>query len=275
MDRETRKFLTMIAILAACVLVFFLTPVRDWFSRERVADWARWVHGLGIAAPLLLAALLAATAVVGIPRMYLTILIGALFPIATSMTLSVAGSTIGAVGAFFFARFMGREFVERRLGRRFAPLFAILRDHGFSLVVLLRVVPFTNFAVTNYVCGVSTIRFPDYLLATALGMIPSTAMFVLLGRGLGNHDLRMIVAATSFFVVFTAVAILGFRRAFARRLAGEAGAAPQIDSKGAQPHGTHERPHGQEGQKEDRDRAPAPPAAPAATRRSAQAGGRA
>jgi uncharacterized membrane protein YdjX (TVP38/TMEM64 family) len=257
MDRETRKFLTMIAIVAVCVLVFFLTPIRTTFSRDRVAEWSEWIAGLGFAAPVLLIALLAVTAVVGIPRMYPTIVIGALFSIPGATAISIAGSTLGAVGGFLFARFMGRAFVERRVGHRFSRLLATLRDHGFAVVAFLRIVPFTNFAATNYLCGVSSIRLADYTGATALGMIPSTLTFVLLGRGLGLHDLRLVVSAAALLVIFTAVAVVGYRRFFAR----------------ATPRTSKRTPDGQESEEEARQAPTEAPASPAAARGGSQAGG--
>jgi uncharacterized membrane protein YdjX (TVP38/TMEM64 family) len=229
MSKDTRKFLTMVAILAACILVFFLTPLRSAFSRERVELWSAWVQGLGIVAPMLFLAILVVTAVIGVPRMYPTLLIGALYSIPIALLVSIVGSTVGAAAAFLFARHMGRDFVERRFGSRFRRLFTILRDHGFSFVVLLRVVPFSNFVVTNYVCGVSSIRFPDYLIATVLGMIPSTVMFVLLGRGLGRHDVHLVVAATVVFILFTSLAIVYYRRVITRTADCGAGEGPRAD----------------------------------------------
>lgn len=211
-ERATRRFLILLAMIVTFIVAFFMTPLHSYFSQENVAAWRDWVASTGFFAPFLFLVVLVTTAVCGIPRMYPTILGGALFGLPLAMALSLSGSTLGAVAAFVFARHMGKDFVDRRLGRRFEALRSLAEQHGFALVALLRVVPFSNFVVTNYACGMTPIRIRDYTIATAIGMIPSTLMFVLLGKGIVTHDLTLVVASTVVFLVVTACAIGYFRR---------------------------------------------------------------
>ena len=56
---------------------------------------------------------------------------------------------------------------------RTAPLIIV----SFSLLLLLRVVPIIPYTALNYVAGLSPIRPQRYLLATFIGMVPSTYLF--------------------------------------------------------------------------------------------------
>jgi len=162
MDRSKHKFIALVVLLGIFFGAFFLTPLRDVFSQERVEEWRQFVGSKGALAPVVFLSVLVATAVCGIPRMYPTILGGALFGVPAALALTIVGSTAGAVASFLFARWMGRDYVEARLrGSRFRGLLGRLERHGFPIVVALRLFPLSNFVVTNYVCGVApTTRSP-------------------------------------------------------------------------------------------------------------------
>ncbi len=217
-DAPTRRFLVMLALLVTFVLAFFLTPIHEFFDQENAVIWRAWIADTGVFAPFLFLLVLVSTALCGIPRMYPTILGAALFGIPLAMILSVVGSSLGAAAAFLFARVMGRDFVANRLGPRARSFDDLAMKHGFTAVALLRLIPFSNFVVTNYLCGVSSVRFADYLGATALGMIPSTLFFVLLGQGLVDQNLWLIIASTVALVAFTAFGLFYLRRFIAPTL---------------------------------------------------------
>jgi uncharacterized membrane protein YdjX (TVP38/TMEM64 family) len=60
---------------------------------------------------------------------------------------------------------------------RHARAAELLREEGFSLLLLLRVVPLIPYTLLNYVAGFAAVRPLPYLAATLLGVIPSTFIF--------------------------------------------------------------------------------------------------
>ncbi len=84
---------------------------------------------------------------------------------------------------------------------------ARLRENSFETVFVMRLL-FLPYDLVNYVCGALRIRWTPFLLATALGSLPGTISFVLLGsslrridRGLDGIDPLAIVASVAIFVV--------------------------------------------------------------------------
>lgn len=82
-----------------------------------------------------------------------------------------------------------------------------LRDHSFETVFIMRLL-FLPYDLVNYVCGALRIRWTSFLLATALGSLPGTISFVLLGASLEHVDQGLdginpwaIVASVAIFVV--------------------------------------------------------------------------
>ncbi len=82
-----------------------------------------------------------------------------------------------------------------------------LRDNSFETVFIMRLL-FLPYDLVNYVCGALRIRWTSFLLATALGSLPGTISFVLLGASLERVDQGLdginpwaIYASVAIFVV--------------------------------------------------------------------------
>src|SRR5262249_26419709 len=58
------------------------------------------------------------------------------------------------------------------------------RGHGFKIVFLLRLSPLFPFGFLNYALGLTKISFREYVLASWIGMLPGTVMYVYLGSTL-------------------------------------------------------------------------------------------
>jgi uncharacterized membrane protein YdjX (TVP38/TMEM64 family) len=52
---------------------------------------------------------------------------------------------------------------------------------GFKIVLLTRLSPLFPFTLLNYAFGLTKVRFRDYVLASWIGMLPGTVMYVYLG----------------------------------------------------------------------------------------------
>src|SRR6516165_5614232 len=74
------------------------------------------------------------------------------------------GATIGATLAYGMARVLGRDFVERLFGGRFAAFDQRIREHGFTGLLIIRLLPLFPFNAVNFGCGLTGIRLRDYVL---------------------------------------------------------------------------------------------------------------
>ena len=99
------------------------------------------------------------------------------------------GATIGATLSFLVAKKLGRPFVEQLLGNRFQALEDRMSSEGFRGLLLVRLLPLFPFIGVNFGCGLTSIRLQDYVLATAIGIIPGTFMYQLLFAKIGERIL--------------------------------------------------------------------------------------
>jgi uncharacterized membrane protein YdjX (TVP38/TMEM64 family) len=105
------------------------------------------------------------------------------------------GATIGATLNYLMARVLGRDFVERLFGGRFAAFDQRIREHGFTGLLIIRLLPLFPFNAVNFGCGLTGIRLRDYVLATAIGIVPGTFVYQFLfakfGRRILTEGLRL------------------------------------------------------------------------------------
>ena len=64
---------------------------------------------------------------------------------------------------------------------RFGALDRATHHDGFLIVLLVRLSPLFPFNLTNYGLGITAARFRDYLLASWIGMLPGTVLYVYIG----------------------------------------------------------------------------------------------
>lgn len=99
------------------------------------------------------------------------------------IALSWLGTLASSTVAFVFARWMGREWVQRRLPARLRRWDDALAARGFRTVLVMRLLLFT-FGPMQLMLGVSAVRFVPFLAATALGVLPLIVVESYVGAGL-------------------------------------------------------------------------------------------
>jgi uncharacterized membrane protein YdjX (TVP38/TMEM64 family) len=90
---------------------------------------------------------------------------------------SAIGVLLAATTTFGIGRFLGREPLRRWLGTRLETLEKRFTDRGIVAIALIRKVPVAPFTIVNMLVGAIGVRYRDFIIGTALGMIPGIAAF--------------------------------------------------------------------------------------------------
>lgn len=123
------------------------------------------------------------------PAVLLTIAGGVLFGPVLGVVVVVVAANASAMVAYGVGRLLGHappgEAEEARsLARRWAGR---LREHAFEGVLVMRLL-LLPYDVVSYLAGVLRLRWEPFLVATAVGSVPATVSFVLLGASVGRVD---------------------------------------------------------------------------------------
>ncbi len=208
MDKQTRtlvKGFVLIATLVGVGLAVRRLGLDESLNEQWIDAHIRGQGALGWLTFLAVATLFTGA---GLPRQIISFLAGYAYGFVAGTAIATLGTALGAAATFFYARFLGRSLVARRLGRRIAKVDAFLHDNPFSMTLIIRLMPVGSNILTNLVAGVSSVRATPYLLGSALGFIPQTAIFALLGSGF-KVDFAWRVATSA--ILFALSTWLGWR----------------------------------------------------------------
>ena len=169
-------------ILTDAVILFRFTPVATWIRPENLQLLKTQ---LGVFAPLGYIGIYFIATVFGIPGTILTLSSGALFGPFLGTLWTVIGATLGATGAFLVARFVAGDWARRQFekGDRLRQLSQGIEQDGFWFALSIRLAPVFPFNAVNYLFGLTPIKLPTYILATAIGIIPGSFAYNWLGQG--------------------------------------------------------------------------------------------
>lgn len=179
------RWLLLVALITMIAAGIIWLPLNDW-----IADAVGWIEAHGTFAWLVFILAYIAAAVILIPSLLFSLAAGFVFGLPLGVALTSAGSTLGACAAFLVGRYVARGWVERRIASHagFRALDAATRHEGFTIVFLARLSPVFPFNILNYGLALTAVRFRDYALASWIGMVPATIVYVYFGTVVGNFS---------------------------------------------------------------------------------------
>jgi uncharacterized membrane protein YdjX (TVP38/TMEM64 family) len=197
-------------ILSAWLLS--LTPWGHGATSDRVAQLQRWLAQWGVWAWLAFAVAGTGLVSIGFPRIILAAVGGAMFGVALGTLWSTVAAALAILAPFLYSRHLGRELVARRMGGRLQRFDDLLGQHGFMVVLLIRLCPVGNNFLTNYVAGVSAIPLGTFWAASFIGYLPQSLIFALLGSGFADHPHLRLWGGAALLAAFSLFFLWYFRR---------------------------------------------------------------
>ncbi|MEV0946894.1 TVP38/TMEM64 family protein [Rhodococcus sp. NPDC049939] len=125
--------------------------------------------------------LYAVTTLTPFPASALTVASGLLFGLVAGVLVVVIAATLSAWLAYWVSRSLGRGGVARIEWSKVRAIDSLLERRGLASVLIVRLVPLFPFGLVNYAAGLSAVRQRDYVIGTAVGIIPATIGYTALG----------------------------------------------------------------------------------------------
>jgi uncharacterized membrane protein YdjX (TVP38/TMEM64 family) len=185
-----RRLVPLVLLLAAAVAVF-ASGVYRYLTFDELARHYDTLQAFAaarpVAAPLVFGAIYALAVAVSVPgATLLTLTAGLLFGLVPGVAVVVTAATVGASLVFLVAKTSLGEPLRQRAGGRVARMEAGFREDALSYLLVLRLVPLFPFWLVNLVPAFLGVSLATYALATFLGILPGTAVYVAVGNGVGT-----------------------------------------------------------------------------------------
>ncbi|MEO5374280.1 MAG: VTT domain-containing protein [Alphaproteobacteria bacterium] len=177
---------------------------------------AAWVdthiRGQGVTGEALFLAVGAVATAIGVPRQVISFLAGYAFGFVLGTVLALGASVAGCVIAFNYSRLLGRDVLLARFPGRIRRIDDFLHDNPVSMALLIRLLPLGHNLTTNLVAGVSSVRAGGFFLGSAIGYLPQTAVFGLLGSGIQIDPVFRISVSVALFLASGVLGVWIYRR---------------------------------------------------------------
>lgn len=146
---------------------------------------------------------------VGVPRQVVAFAGGYAFGAWRGGLLSLLAQMLGCCADFWWARSVAPDWARRRLAGRVDRL---LRARPFTATLTLRLLPVGNNLLLNLLAGLSAVPAGPFLAASALGYLPQTIVFALLGSGTQVGRAGQIAVGAALFAASAALGYALLRR---------------------------------------------------------------
>ena len=173
----------LLLIALTLVVLWRWTPLAELVNVESIKHAIMTLKESFYAPPVAIG-ITAAGSLVGIPVSILIVAVVLLFGAAAGVIYSLIGALLGASLAYLVGQFLGKKTLRRLAGRRLNEISRQVAQQGITAVVLVRMIPIAPFVVVNLVAGASHIRLRDFIIGSALGMLPGTMALALITDGM-------------------------------------------------------------------------------------------
>jgi len=192
------------AILLIVLLLAMLAAARaDLLDPQNMRDF---IVGFGYLAPMAYALIYVIAIFIPYGTTIMTVTAGLAFGTLWGSLLTFCVTIFASLVPMTVARRLGRDWVERRIGRTRARQYAdMINNNAFLVFFYLRLIPSLPYEMQNYVAGISRISYTQFMLASALGTGPIIFILGFLGDSLTDPGSpRFWLAALIYLTVLLA-----------------------------------------------------------------------
>jgi uncharacterized membrane protein YdjX (TVP38/TMEM64 family) len=219
-NRSLGKWIGIITVVIAVIIlaVVFRLPAR---TQALLQAALRQIQELGSWGPAVFILLYVIACMAVIPASLLTIGGGTIFGVVKGSIYVSIAATLGATAAFLIGRYFARDWIHRKIGRHpaFVAIDKAVAEEGWKIVFLTRLCPIFPFFLMNYAYGLTRVSLRHYVLATWIGIMPGSTLFVYIGSLANVADAQTTTAGwiLKAFILVTAVWAIVYISKVARR----------------------------------------------------------
>ena len=221
------RVLSIVLGIALVAAATYVLPLGEWVTG--LAQGARETGTLGVV--IFFVAYVVSTVAV-LPGSILTLALGFAYGPVWGLAIASLASVTGATCAFLLGRTLLRDWAAQKVGgsARARAIEAAVEREGFKLVLLLRLSPIVPFNLLNYVLSLTSVRPGTYVLASFVGILPGTVLYVYLGS-LAPAAAELSSAAQGGGAVRTTLYVVGLLATVAVVVIGTKAARRALDAQ--------------------------------------------
>jgi len=209
--KNKKLTISMITLLILVITYFaFFRGLTPGILRNYIGDF-------GYLAPFIYILCFTILPIAFFPVPILALAAGLLFGFLPGTIYTLIGAVLNSAIMFLMAKVLAKDAVTNLLQRKLPEnwssfLFNLDEKRGFGIIFILRLIPAMPYNLINYGAGLTSIKFSSYMLATILGILPGTLVFLNIGnQALNIHNPAFMVSIILLILLTIFSLILGKR----------------------------------------------------------------
>ncbi|MCM3719664.1 TVP38/TMEM64 family protein [Fictibacillus phosphorivorans] len=208
----TKKW--MLIIFSGVILVLLIVWLQRNYKGFSPQEFRNWIMQWGLLAPFLFILLYTFRPLVLFPSSIFAITSGLSFGFYWGCLYTYLGSLGGGLITYYAVNRFGQfKKYKQWKNERYNKIRSNIEREGFRYVLLLRLLPILNFDLVSYLTAITKVKFKDYAIATAIGIIPGTIAYTYLGTSMTAQSKEVIWIGTTLLFV-----IVGLPLVFKKRM---------------------------------------------------------
>ena len=148
-----------------------------------------------------------------IPSAMMSITSGIMFGPLKGFIINMIGFFISGTIAFYISRILGKEFIDKLLKKKALDFKYKLDKNGFFILLLLRLPPILPFDPLSFACGLTNIKYKDFILASLIGVLPETLCYSIMGENILDPLSPKFILPVICVLISTALSGILFKKA--------------------------------------------------------------
>ena len=201
--RRVGKLTKLVGIALVIIIVglaWQLTPFGGFTGAKRLLGWAAALAQMDGAPAFVIGAFVLGS-LIAFPVTLMIAATAATFGPLFGFVYAASGALVSGLVTYLLGVWLGREALDALVGPRVSRIRRGIRRRGVLAIAIVRLVPIAPFALVNLVAGASRIQLTDFVLGTAIGMLPGLAVMSLLGHRIFAVMTRPTLGNTLLFIL--------------------------------------------------------------------------
>ena len=138
---------------------------------------------------------------------------GTLFSLPVAIAMNIAGALVMMLEGYF----IGNKLASAQLHdieEKYPKLRGLVRlkkERPFVFVLLLRFFKLMNYDIGSMYLGAASVRLPQYIAGSLLGILPDIILYAMIGRGLGDLNIGRTAWAAIAYVGLSVISMVAIK----------------------------------------------------------------
>lgn len=200
------KIIALIILIISAITIVLQPKVRQNVTPDNIKEFINSYKSLSVYIYIALYSLRPIFVV--LPVSAFAIAAGSAFGFIPGLIYIMIGNFFSATIAFFIARYLAKSTVENYVKGKIKNLNDNVEINGFNIILVMRLSLIFHFDILSYACGVSKMKYKDFILGTLLGAVPEMIAYSYIGYNLTKPFDEKTIFAIIIVLIITIMTII-------------------------------------------------------------------